>query len=1010
MAVRRSARWALIATGALVVLLALALFIAPPIVARHVLQHYLATEGVTADIGHVSVDILTGRISLDNVHGHGPGGRDFRVGHLAVDLDYPSLLTQRIDLTSIRIARARVAVGRDADGQLTVAGVPINAESAGGEASGWGFGLGRLKAEDIGLRYRAPAHDDQPAVDQTLDIARLHIGTIATWQPDRDTDADARLHVADGDLEVNGQLSPLGAAQRARLTIKASDFSMKALTPLARLGYITRLDGTFDADQKLAVSYGPHGELTLELDGRSRWRNAHLEAADGTRVRGDRLAWRGNEMAHLWQNHDQAGHITAKGRVELAGVRARRADQFDFRQQSATWNGQAEARLGGTNTRVTSNGRLTAEKTHLASSDGLALSSESEHLDGGLDFTLTPDETRIDTDGGFKASGLSFAIADTLDTQSAMLDWQGKTTIRLAGNGTHIHTRGSLDDDRLAFDVPETSHVTAEHVEWKGDMRMHSAAVVSRSARGRLTADHLHLSVPGKPIRMSAVEFGFDGRYAETPDNTGRALHLTVTGNAHSHKMRVMNTAIEAPWVSLLETDATDIDIDGIDSIGLGELKVSGIRVLDDKDMSNRFMQAVTLDAKQFALHDLAHYSLHDLKIGDAIIHLRHNAHGLGVVSRFVNSMADSGHGDDHATSASDDHSSKGSDDGASSPAAAASTTLAVDHLHLSGPALTFVDTTTTPKVDIHGANLDLTVDGLNTARPDQKTRYTLGLDVGAYGHFDSRGWIAPRAPEGMHMSIKAWLRSLALPPLSGYLNAAMDRTIGNGVADGTLHLSATKGQIDGMLDTTVTNFRLSHNATEKTDIAFGISMDTALKLIRGRDDIIGFKTKLLGDISNPHFSLNNLVREGVLAGLRTALLSNYSPLGLLNNAKNFIRNLFRSVEDRPAIFAAGMHYVRPDDRRYLALIAKAMREHPGWKLHVSGHAVPADIAALKLEDASPAERHRRLEKLARQRQEAARDYLTARNVIPTRIVTGAPTISDNDKTPPSASFSLDKG
>lgn len=1006
MAIRHSARWALIAIGALVVLLALASFIAPPIVARHVLQHYLAAQGVTAHIGPVHVDIFTGRISLDDIRGHGPRGRDFRIGHLAVDIGYWPLIDHRIDLSSIDIARVRVAVGRNADGRPTVAGVPIGLGSTCGGQSDWGFGLGRLEADHVALHYRQPARGDRPAVDQTLDVVRLHLGRIATWQPEQNTDANIRLQVADGDLKLDGQLSPLGATQRARLRIQASDFAMQALTPLARLAYITELNGTFNADQQLSVRYGPNGELALDLDGRSSWRNAHLETTEGTRVRGDRLAWQGNEKARLWQGRGQPGRMTAKGKVELANIRARRAHQLDFSQKSATWNGKAEARLDRTSARVTSNGTLTADKTHLASSDGLRLTSDSEHLDGELNFTLSPDETRIETNGGFKASALSFLVPETLATQSAALDWQGKTRIRLAGSGTHIHTHGSLADDRLVFDVPETSHVTADHIDWQGAMHMHSAAPVSRRARGRFEASNLHLDIAEEPVRMTAAHFGFKGRYAEQPDDTGRALHLDVSGDAHGRKMRVMNTAIGAPWVSILQIGVRDIDIDGIDSIGLGDLEVSGIRVLDDPDASRSVMQAVTLNANRFTLRDLAHYSLHELEIGDAIIHTRHDADGMGLISRFVDSVTETGHTRNNTAHPHEDRHS-----GQSSPARTGQTgtTFAVDHLHLSGPAITFVDTATTPAVRIHGSDLDFTLDGLNTAKPEQYTSYTLGLDVGAYGHFDSRGQIAPRAPGGMRMNLEAWLRSLALPPMSGYLNAAMDRKIANGVADGTLHLSATRGQLDGMLDTTVTNFRMANNATEKTDIALGISMDTALKLIRGRDDIIRFKTRLLGDITYPHFSINNLIREAVLAGLRTALLSNYSPIGLLNNARNFILNLFRSVEDRPAIFTAGMHYVRPADRRYLTLIARALRKHPDWALHVSGRAVPADARALDLGSISAAARHARLEKLARQRQDSVIDYLVARNATPTQIITGEPRVMQGEQTRPAVCFSLDK-
>ncbi|MGB7756585.1 MAG: DUF748 domain-containing protein [Salinisphaera sp.] len=1008
MAVRRGARWALIATGALIVMIAAALIIAPPYIVRYALQHYLAAEGITADIGNVDADIFTGQISLDHVSGHGPGNRRFSIAHLAVDLDYRPLIDHRIDLSAIRLSQARVDVGRNADQQFTIAGVPIPGGSGSGGKSHWGFGVGEVTAGNVALHYREPARGDQPAVDQSLSIHSLHIGTIATWQPAQTTDARVQLRVAHGRLDLNGQLSPLGPTRRVDVGIKASNFAMKALTPLAQLGYITALEGRFDANQQLSVEYDADGEFKLGLKGQSSWHDAHLAAADGTDVRGDSLSWQGDEQATLWRANGQPGRISADGKVQLSNVVAQRAKQLHFSQKSASWNGKAQAELGKTTTRVTTHGKLAAQKTSLASGHWLKLSSAAEHLTGGLDLTLTPDETRIDTDGGFTATAMAFAIPNTVDLNSAAVDWNGKSTIRLAGNGTRIQTDGSLGTDQLVFDVPETSHVTADHVDWKGHVAMHSADLFARSAKGQLDANNVHLNIPGAPIRIAAMHFGFDGQYAEQPDTSGSALRLTLSGDAHSHKLDVVDTAIDAPWITLLQTEATGIAIDSLSAIDVGDLKTSGVHILGDTNTDSAAIQAVSMKANRFSLRDLLHYSVHDLELDGANIHTRHDTHGMGVISQFVDSMTATSGSTAAGSNQTPKTSSKTATQSGSTHAGATASSYAVDHLHLSGPAIAFVDTTTTPAVHLTGSNLDFTLDHLNTAKPDQSASYTLGLDVGAYGHLDSRGKIAPFAPNGMNMNLDAWLRSLALSPMSGYLNAAMDRRIANGVADGTLNLSATKGQLNGVLDTTVTNFRLADSATKTTDIAYGISMNTALKLIRGQDDIIHFRTKILGDVTNPYFSLNNLIREAVLAGLRTGLLSNYSPLGLLNNAKNSFLNLFRSVKDRPAIFATGKHYVRPEDRKYLALIAKAMREHPDWILHIHGQAVPADAKAMNSNDANAA-RHVELEQLARQRQQAVRDYLAARNVNPARIIGGDPSVAEGDKARPAVKFSLDK-
>ncbi|HET7315395.1 DUF748 domain-containing protein [Salinisphaera sp.] len=999
MAVRRGARWALIAIGALLAVTVAALVIAPPFVVRHVLRHYLRAEGITADIGDVDADIFTGQISLNDVRGHGPNGRGFSIGRLAVDIDYWPLLDHHIKLSEIHLSHARIDAGRNAKGQFTVAGVAIPVSSSGGDRSGWGFGVDEISIADVKLHYREPARGDRPAIDQALGIARLEIGPIATWQPKQATEIHTRLEAAGGRLTLDGRAHPLGANWRAQFSIEASDFAMQALSPLARPYYITALGGTFDANQRASIVYHANGELDLDLKGQGRWRDARLNTTGGIAVRGGLLSWQGNEQARLWPTDRQPGRITVNGTVKLSEVKVRRADQLDFSQQSATWTGQATAELGNAATRVTSNGNLDARRTRLTSGDRLALSSDATHLAGAIDLTLTPDATRIDTDGVLTTSAMSFAVPETLAITSRSLDWNGQTTTRLTGNGTQVDADGSLAGDRFVFDIPKTSHMSAGHVDWQGRISLHSAKLFSRRASGKLDADDVHLAIAGAPVTMSAATFGFDGRYAEQPDATGKALRLTVSGSAYSHKLNVMDSAIDAPWARLLEVDVSGIDIDGLGSIGLDEIEASGLRLLGDTDTDSAVVQAVSMKASQFSLKQWTHYRMHSLVLDDVNIHTRRDAGGMGVISRFVGGPSDN---------SSSSASAKRPDTPIDGDSAGA-TTFAVDHLELSGPSIAFVDTTVTPTVEITGSRLDFTLDHLDTAKPDQSASYTLGLDVGAYGHLDSRGEIAPFAPGGIRMDLDVWLRSLALPPMSGYLNAAMNRRIANGVADGTLNISATRGQLDGVLDTTLTNLRLADSTTANTDIAFGISMSTALKLLRGKNDIIHFRTKILGDVTNPYFSIDNLIREAVLAGLRTALLSNYSPVGLLNNLKNSFLNLFRSVEDRPAIFAVGKHYVRPDDRTYMTLIAQAMSDHPDWTLRVTGQAVPADARALNLNNLTEQARHARLEQLARMRQKAIQDYLAARDVNPDRILGGTPKVLENEGAKPAVRLSLDK-
>ncbi|WP_423823003.1 DUF748 domain-containing protein [Salinisphaera sp. SPP-AMP-43] len=1002
MADQRSARWALIAAGALCVIAAV-LIVAPPYVVRYLLQDYLSSYGIQARIGNIDANIFTGQLRINDVHGQGPNGDQARIGQLALNIDYLALFDKHIDLERVALFKARLPVRQSADQGLQVLGIPLSSSQSKKQSqSAWGFGVGDAELADVVLHYRGPERKNRPAIVQQVTVPQASAGRFATWQPNQSTPINLQLAVADGQLKLKGHVSPLAPKRGAQVKLTAQRFPMPALAPLARIAGWQGLSGSLDAHQDLNLSYDAKQGLNLDIKGQTRWQQAHVTTSGDTRLDSQRLAWDGQTHLTLWEG-GQPGHAEAQGKLDIAALKIRRPNQLHFIQNSARWQGKANISLADQATRLTTHGDLTATGTTLESPGWLSLSSDQESLHGQLNLSFGQEQSVIDSDGRFTAQSMSFAIPNTVSFGTQTLDWHGKASTALSSVGTHILTDGSLTGDGLDFKVPETMQVSADHVDWQGNTRMLSAILFSRVADGRLIARNPRVEIAGTPTGISADRFSFNGQYAERPDTDNDQLRLTVTGNAAGRDFAVTNTAIDAPWVDAMQVQADDIDINSLNHIGFDTLKASGVRMLGDTNTNSAVLQAVTMNADQFALADLGHYSLRKLVIGGANVHTRRDASGMGVISEFMQSMSG-------GSSSGSQASGQGSSEPAHNSAGQqSSSTFVLDHLQLKGPALAFVDTTMSPAVRITGSNLDFTLDGLNTASPEQDASYQLSADIGAYGHFDSRGTIAPLAPGGPNMDLNAWLRSLALAPLSGYLDAAMGRKIANGAADGTLDLSASHGELKGELDTTIANFRLANSATKQTDIAFGISMNTALKLLRGSDDLINFDTKIVGDVTNPYFSINNLVREAVLAGLRTALLSDYSPVGLLNNAKNKFLNLFRSVEDRPAFFAPGKHYVQPDDRKYLTLIAKGMTSHPDWTLHIAGQAVPADTKPMNLDGATAAERHARLEALARKRQGAIRDYLAARNVNPDRILASDPSVLDSTDARPAVTFSLDK-
>ncbi|WP_353219264.1 DUF748 domain-containing protein [Salinisphaera sp. S4-8] len=1063
----RRTKGALVALCVFAVLLAAAALWLPSIVVRGLTLHYLEQAGMQATIGDVDVNIVTGTVVYDDIQASAAEGEQIAIGRLALSLAYAPLLSKRVVLEHLAIENGAFDIHRDRDNTLRVGGYPIGTSDSQATSLNWGIALQHVVLRGLRVHYSQPANGQQRAIDRELVLNDSNARDVVSWQQNNDVPMDADVSVGDSRIRLSGRVTPFGDRISGHFELVTERFALELIAPLASAGGLRELTGLVDSDQQIDFEYDSASALAVSMDGKAHGHQSVLALNNGPRLRSGGLSWQGKIDMQLFRAQGQPATITSNGAIDVDGFTLDNGHSFQLEQPKAHWQGKTTLTLakatqlaldgayradkpalksGATALRTAGldwkgtldsafapntselklSGRIDAEKPTLVSagttvksprlswqgpidtrlaqsthihgdgrldSGALTIDSDSLHADtaavnwqGKITFAGLDD---IDTDGRLKSDRLALASPGALDMVLAKLDWQGAIDID-TGAATRIQSDGKLDATRLTFDVPESALFEANDVSWRGSTVFDIATLFARRARGRVIGNDARLELPGQPLALTTDRIVFNGAYSEQPARG--ALRLAMDGDMASQNFRAQNTALDAPWLALRDTEVHRLVIDGIDDIAFDSLSSKGVRVLGDTDTSAAVLQAVSTTVRGFRLSDLAYYQVGNMDIDGANIHVRRDANGMGVMAQYF-----AGPDDDAADNATTD----------AEPGPG--TRYAIDHLSLTGSQIVFNDVAVTPNVSLRGSELEFNLDGLDTGHPDQDASYRLALDVGEYGHLDSRGKIAPLATGGLEMDIDAWLRSLALTPLSGYLNAAMGRRIANGVADGTLNLSATNGQLDGILDTTLSNFRLIETPGEETEIVLGISMDTALALVRGQSDTIHFQTAILGDVTNPYFSIRNLVREAVLAGLRTAIMSDYSPVGLLNKAKNALLSIGRSLVSQPVVFVPNRDYIRPDDRPYLGKIAQKMTEKPGLRLTIQGHATPADAKAMSLFGSATidSDNEDALHALARRRGKAVRDYLAARDVLPQRFTLADPVIDRDEDAQPRATLSL---
>lgn len=1002
-------------------LIALALIVAAIIsaadpTARVIALHYLERAGISARLDNVDVNLFTGTLVVENARGGGEAGGGFQIARLRVSIDYLPLLSRRLNISQLTVVDAALDVRRGADNTLYVAGTPLALDDTGAASRRWGLALAQMSARDLRVHYRQPARGDQPAIDREILFNDTGARDVVTWQPKNDVPLNADLQVDDSHLHVSGSVTPFGPQVTAQLSVVTQNLALDLLDPITRASGLERLHGAIDSEQTITLDYDRKNALKITFDGESHWANPVLGLDGGPTLSAEQFDWQGRVDLQLLRAEGKAATVATDGTATSTGLVLRTAAGMQLVPKDARWAGTSRIEFAADATRLESDGHLQAERIDYV--DGTAANAQATRYDwqGRARAQVTESAIELKGDGRLQSASVNANFGDSGELDIDTLDWQTKFTGRVAdlfdfkgdgpmtarrlrfeqadgfaldmhgvdwqgtlgldGEPMRLSLEGVLATADFGFDLPAAIRFGASRLHYDGRAGFDLGGAGARSARGRLITTSPRLDISARPLALRADRLVFNGDYSEVPVRGTAELELRMAGDMTAQAFAAMNTAIAAPWLAMRDAELSNLRIDSRDSIAFARLQGTGVRVLGDTNTDSAVLRAATGVARDFELVRLRDYRFRHLAIDGANVHVRRNDQGMGVIAEYFPKRE-----------ATDDATHE------------APTTYAVDHFTLTGPAIAFTDVAVTPNVNLNGSALKFTLDGLDTRNPDQNANYQLALDVGAYGHLDSRGAIAPLARGGLEMEIKAWLRSLALVPLSGYLNAAMGRRIANGAADGTLNLDATNGQLDGILDTTLANFRLVEQPGEQTEIMLGLSMETALALVRGEDDLIEFQTAILGDVTNPHFSIRNLVREAVLAGVRTAVLSDYSPVGLLDWAKDALLSIGQDLAAKPVRFEPGQDYVRPEDRPYLQRIAQAMLKKPALRLRVSGYATPRD--------AIEAGNEAQLIDLALRRARAVQDYLAARDVNPARVTIADGQIDRSADAVPRAALAL---
>lgn len=305
---------------------------------------------------------------------------------------------------------------------------------------------------------------------------------------------------------------------------------------------------------------------------------------------------------------------------------------------------------------------------------------------------------------------------------------------------------------------------------------------------------------------------------------------------------------------------------------------------------------------------------------------------------------------------------------------------LAIDSLSIEGnSSLLFKDAAVTPEFNIKLQPIALSVGRIDTTQVKAETPVSLSANINDNGTIKMKGKVTPLAEELM-VTLNTHLTGLALPALSPYTEKYIGYELRRGRLSVESDLSIKSGQLQAKNRLTLAKLSIKESDPEKAKgliKQLEMPLDSALDLLRDKEENITFTLPVEGRLDDPQFKLDGVIKLALGRGMKMAAM-NYlanalQPLGTILLAKDLLgvatKPRFKSLDFNP-----GEANLSKEMQAYLDKIGELLKKRPQLAITLCGIASGSDRSTMAEQEA--AVQQQLLHALAKTRGDNARAYL----------------------------------
>jgi len=657
--------------------------------------------------------------------------------------------------------------------------------------------------------------------------------------------------------------------------------------------------------------------------------------------------------------------------------------------------------------------------------DGLALEQAGQQLasrqlqwDGATTVSLPASgDLQIELRGGITGGDLAYVQAAGAEAGCKLLQWNGTASLTLPapGGGVQVKLHGGMEGNGLVFSQAG-NELAYEQLLWDGAASVSvpgDGGDLNAELSGAVNGNNLALLIPEQALDVQHGKFLWEGALAVV---SGDATAVTASGH-----LNIGSLAADVAGRKIQLARIDDLDIEQLSLQDTGEITLENLVVTGavfakeatetDGELvgsSGPVLVAGAISTDSVRVTDGNQVTIGTLEWRDVTSVYRRDADGQWRIVRIVNTLPFANAGKDAPPAAATGPE-------AGKPAGR----VRVGELRITGnSAILLNDMTVQPPLSMRLAVVRAELKNIDNGAPDQDSPMVVQGSIDKHSRIDIQGTLRPFAARPT-LELKNHVEGLPLTLLSPYAVAAMGYELRSGQLDADATLKLDKGQLDSRNKLVIRALEVrpaSNKSREQFDSQLALPLDTALGMLRDKNNTITLDLPVSGDIDKPDFDISNVINTAVGKALKTGSLTYLKfalqPYGALITVAELAGEAASKVRLQPVMFAPGSTENLAESLDYLEKVAGILKSRPEVNIKVCGLAVEEDRAVLA-KPAAPAApeagkdkpvaavstvSEEQLLELASQRAGAVKDFLvTGHGVTASRLVACQPQVESAD-------------